>query len=194
MNKNASIALAVVALLLVAGAGAFALLSGTSQESSELMADSMAPKGMMMQADEEKSDAMMAETSMMKKDDEAMAMDAMEGETAMMAQHDAQYIPFEAGMLEQNQDKRRLLYFYANWCPTCQPVDRDFQSKTSELPIDVVVYRVNYNDTDTDSAEDQLAETYGVTYQHTFVLIDSQGNEVEKWNGGSFRDVLKKLQ
>jgi hypothetical protein len=43
--------------------------------------------------------------------------------------------------------------------------------------------------TDYDS-NNELKKKYGVTYQHTFVQIDSNGNMITKWNGGDI-DTLK---
>ncbi len=53
---------------------------------------------------------------------------------------------------------------------------------------------MNYNDPDTDQEEKDLAKKYRVTYQHTFVQIDSQENEVTKWNGGQLEGLLANLQ
>jgi hypothetical protein len=57
----------------------------------------------------------------------------------------------------------------------------------------VTIIRVNYNDSDTDPAEEALADEYGVTYQHTFVQIDENGNEVAKWNGGEIEELLERI-
>jgi len=89
---------------------------------------------------------------------------------------------------------RRVLFFYANWCPTCRPADIQFRDQESEIPPDVTVLRVNYNDPDTDSAERDLAAAYGVTYQHTFVQIDATGQEIVKWNGGGLTELLANVQ
>lgn len=104
------------------------------------------------------------------------------------------YIPYESEILTQVATPKRVLFFYANWCPTCKPVDAELSTKTAEIPNDVTVIRVNYNDTDTDEEEKNLARKYGVTYQHTFVQIDQDGNEVRKWNGGGLEDLIEKAQ
>ncbi|KXK10180.1 MAG: hypothetical protein UZ22_OP11002000912 [Microgenomates bacterium OLB23] len=57
-----------------------------------------------------------------------------------------------------------------------------------------MVIRVNYNDPQTDDEEKALAKQYGVGYQHTFVQIDQQGNEVTKWNGGSLKELLSSIK
>jgi thioredoxin 1 len=106
----------------------------------------------------------------------------------------ATYTPFTPELLSSTAAKRRVLFFYASWCPTCRPADESFTKNISQLPNDVTLIRVNYNDGDTDQAEKDLAKKYGVTYQHTFVQIDAQGKEVAKWNGGELDELLTNLQ
>ena len=89
---------------------------------------------------------------------------------------------------------KRVLFFYANWCPICRPADRDFQENMSKIPDDVVVFRVNYNDPETDETEKALANKYGVTYQHTFVQVDGEGELVTSWNGGDTDELMKNIR
>lgn len=109
-------------------------------------------------------------------------------------QENSKYVYFSQQALDDASSSRRVLFFYANWCPTCRPVDANLMSSKNTLPKDVTVIRVNYNDTETDQEEKDLAQKYGVTYQHTFVQIDSEGNEVTKWNGGDIPEILKNIQ
>lgn len=103
------------------------------------------------------------------------------------------YQAFEPEILNNNLNKKRVLFFYANWCPTCRPVNEELNRSEDVIPEDLVIIRVNYNDSDTDSAEKDLARKYGITYQHTFVLIDEDGTEIKKWNGGGLREILNNL-
>ena len=76
-----------------------------------------------------------------------------------------------------------VLYFYANWCPTCKKELREAtQPAFDQLSgIDNVVgFRVNYNDNETDSFERDLARQFGVAYQHTKVLLNTEGERVSK--------------
>ena len=57
-----------------------------------------------------------------------------------------------------------------------------------------MVLRVNYNDPDTDQEEKELAKKYGITYQHTYVQIDSAGKELTKWNGGGAAELLVNIK
>ena len=109
-------------------------------------------------------------------------------------QANSRYLEYSKAALEAAADKRRVLYFYANWCPTCRPADADFKTNATRIPEDMVVIRVNYNDTDTDAEEKELARKYGITYQHTFVQIDGKGAEVTKWNGGQVDELLTNIR
>lgn len=65
-----------------------------------------------------------------------------------------------------------VLYFYANWCPTCKAEFPKMQQAFNELTRDdVIAFRVNFNDNETDGSERDLALKFGVNYQHTKVFI-----------------------
>lgn len=78
----------------------------------------------------------------------------------------------EAYDLTIKSDKLIVLYFYANWCPICRAEFPKMQGVFNELTTDKVVgFRVNYNDSDTDDRERELAREFGVAYQHTKVFL-----------------------
>ena len=100
------------------------------------------------------------------------------------------YVAYSKPAFDLAANKKRVLYFYANWCPICRPIDTEFKENMNKIPQDVVVIRVNYNDSDTDADEKNLAKQYEITYQHTFVQIDAQGNKIALWNGGGLSELL----
>lgn len=106
----------------------------------------------------------------------------------------SRYVDYSKTALDSSTSKRRVLYFYATWCPTCKVANTDFQTNTDKIPEDVIVIRTNYNDSDTDQEEKDLARKYGITYQHTFVQIDGQGNELTTWNGGQLEELLENVK
>lgn len=112
----------------------------------------------------------------------------------MMKSDSSRYVEYSRSALDSASNNRRVLYFYASWCPTCRPADADFKANTSKIPEDLTVIRVNYNDPETDQEEKDLAKKYGITYQHTFVQIDGQGKEIMKWNGGKINELLANIK
>lgn len=107
----------------------------------------------------------------------------------------ARYVEYPQGIVNgEGVSNRRVLFFYASWCPFCRPADVEFRERMNEIPNDVTVIRVNYNDSDTDEGEKSLARQYGVTYQHTFVQIDPDGTAVTTWNGGKLKELLNHIK
>ena len=68
-------------------------------------------------------------------------------------------------------EKLVVLFFYANWCPICAEEFPKMEEAFKELPAGVVGFRVNFNDSETDSYEKGLASQFGVAYQHTKVFV-----------------------
>lgn len=145
------------------------------------------------------------DTTMVKNDGDAMmekSEDAVmeKGEDAMMEESDdkmmadSKYVPYTKSALEKASSGKRVLYFYANWCPTCVPADKNFSANVDKIPDGVTLIRVNYNDPDTDAEEKALANQYKVTYQHTFVQIDAEGNAINRWNGGQISELLANIK
>ena len=121
--------------------------------------------------------------------------DTQNGKRVMTTESDnVRYIPYSENAFNAITDKRRVLFFYASWCPTCRPADAEFSEKMSQIPEDVQILRVNYDDPDTDEDEVALAEKYNITYQHTYVQIDSLGKQVAKWNGGALNELLANIK
>jgi thiol-disulfide isomerase/thioredoxin len=175
-----NILLIIVGFLIVAGVGAFVMNQNSTSDSTMMMdkeENSVGPDGA-AGVGEEKMD----------KDTEDSGTDKP------LANNKSRYVVYTENVFEQTADTRRVLFFYANWCPTCRPSDASFQQNKDLIPEDVTVIRVNYNDSDTDENEKALANKYGVTYQHTFVQIDNAGGEVVKWNGGQIDQLLANIK
>ena len=128
--------------------------------------------------------------AMMQKDDRVLENDQMIDDKMASSR----YVQYSKSELDSASNNRRILFFYASWCPTCKPADTNFTQNESKIPEDVTLIRVNYNDPETDQEEKELAKQYGITYQHTFVQIDSTGKEVTKWNGGQIDELLSNIK
>jgi thiol-disulfide isomerase/thioredoxin len=98
------------------------------------------------------------------------------------------YQDYSPAAFASTQGKKRVLFFYAAWCPTCRPADAEFSASADEIPEDVVLFRVNYD------TETELKARYKITYQHTYVWVDDEGIEISKWNGGALAELIAKTQ
>ena len=68
----------------------------------------------------------------------------------------------------------------------CKEADKNFMA--SNAPAGLTLLKTDY-----DSSKD-LKKKYSVTYQHTFVQVDKDGNQIKKWNGStSYEQIQKKL-
>ena len=94
-------------------------------------------------------------------------------------------------------DKLIVLYFYANWCPVCRAEFPLMQQAFNDLNSDQVVgFRVNYNDNETDNSEKNLARQFGVAYQHTKVFVKNNNRILkspEGWDTGRYTSEINKI-
>lgn len=153
MNK--SIIIGVVALLVVGGA----FLAISNQNGKDT--------AMEKQEVTEKSGAAMEQKKpegVMEKKDDAMTKAGS-------------YETYSAEKIAMATNGDVVLFFHASWCPSCRQVDADIKANLKDIPSGLTILDVDY---DTSSA---LKQKYGVTYQHTFVQVDAQGNQLKKWSG-----------
>ncbi len=128
--------------------------------------------------------------------EEAMEEQAPEEVAAPMAYSGTVLAGSVAPLLDFNQSdyekatasgKLVVLYFYANWCPVCQRETSEalYPAFNALSNPDVVGFRVNFSDNQTDDNERGLAREFGVAYQHTKVFVRS-GERIlkspEEWN------------
>lgn len=159
------------------------LLSACTVEQNSAMTDNKDDAMMKNEDAVEKTDDIM-----MNNNDNSMAMEdknAMIKEDSMMMEtsfsgnmladeSSSKYIEFNKADYDRavEEGKTIVLYFYASWCPTCQAEQPDTHAAFNQLDNkDVVGFRVNYKDSDTDSVEEDLAREFGISYQHTKVII-----------------------
>ena len=95
------------------------------------------------------------------------------------AESSDQYISYETyqGSADAYSDSDVVLFFNASWCSTCKNARDNFESSLDQFPPDLTIVVVDFDD------NVDLKKQYGVTVQHTFVQIDSQGEELKKWSG-----------
>jgi thioredoxin 1 len=108
----------------------------------------------------------------------------------------ATYVGFSRGAYDKALTEKGssvLLFFYANWCPTCRVQEPQNLELFKDLDVNVQAFRVNFNDNETDDTEKELAKAFGVTYQHTFIFLDKNGKEITRKVGAVSPEELKNL-
>lgn len=82
------------------------------------------------------------------------------------------YVPYSEEAFAAAEG-RRWLFFHAGWCPQCRAIENDI--KEQGAPDGVTILKVNYD------SESALKKKYGVTLQTTFIEVDADGNEIQKF-------------
>lgn len=86
-------------------------------------------------------------------------------------------------------DKTVIYFFAAGWCPNCKAAYANIKKEYKTIPSDTVIIVVNYD------TESSLKGKYGVSYQHTYVTIDSSGSKKKIWSGSTtVEDILAKAK
>jgi thioredoxin 1 len=98
------------------------------------------------------------------------------------------YLPYTSTAVAQAKGQV-VLFFHANWCPTCIAVNKDIETNLKNIPTDLTILKTGYDD------EKELKELYGVTAQHTFVQVDNTGKLIKKWRWGvTLAEVVSQVQ
>ncbi len=92
------------------------------------------------------------------------------------------------------ENKVIFLDFYASWCPICRAEEPAIFDGFNSLTTDEIVgFRVNFKDPETDENEKRLAEQFRIPIQHTKVIIKN-GQEVSRssdsWELEDFRKAV----
>jgi thioredoxin 1 len=187
--KNKAILIALTILVVLVGAGgAYAIKNHNDsiKTDSAMMAHENAMKhdAAMKQTDSAKSQLAIATTPSTTQPSEAMMQ-----QEAMMAMHGTYITLSDYTKTKANfSGDKKVLFFHAPWCPTCQSIDKAITSNPNSIPAKTVIIKTDY---DTETA---LKQTYGVTQQYTFVQFDNNGNLIKKWSASTLADVLSQIQ
>jgi thioredoxin 1 len=71
-----------------------------------------------------------------------------------------------------------ILYFHAEWCPTCRATMVSFRGRWPEIQPGITLVLADYD------SEAALKTQYGVTYQNSYVQVGRDGEKIQLWNGG----------
>ena len=68
---------------------------------------------------------------------------------------------------------RTFLFFYAPWCGQCRDIDAGILAQG--VPDNVTIFKADFD------SEQALEQQYGVTMRTTFVEVDAEGNELQRF-------------
>lgn len=175
MNKNTGSIIGIIALVVIIG-GVY--VSMNSKDDVMMVKDSMDQKVIDDKMADEKTMMDKDETSMMKKDETS----TMEKPETMMKV--GSYEAYSADKLARAETGDVVLFFHASWCPSCRGLNSSIESNLKSIPEGVTILKTDYD------TETELKKKYGVTYQHTLVQVDKDGNMIKKWSGSPSLDKL----
>ncbi|MBT3419382.1 MAG: DUF3179 domain-containing protein [Candidatus Magasanikbacteria bacterium] len=97
----------------------------------------------------------------------------------------------------KEEEKNIMLYFYATWCPLCKEELKDLYAAFNDIEKEnIIAFRVNYKDGETQKEEKQLAKEFGVAYQHTKIFI-KDGERIHKtpetWNKVQYEEEVIRI-
>lgn len=161
MNKNTGIIVAVIALVVIV-VGVYA---SRSNKEGEMMKEKVRDTAIM-----EKDVAKDQDTMVQKTDDEMMKVGSYEA--------------YSVDKIARAETGDVVLFFHASWCPSCRGLNSSIEGNLKSIPEGVTILKTDYD------KETELKKKYGVTYQHTLVQVDKDGNMIKKWSGGSSLDNL----
>jgi len=75
--------------------------------------------------------------------------------------------------LKNATEQNIILFFHADWCPTCKSFEKKVLTET--IPEDILILKVNYD------KELELRKKYNIVTQTSFVLVDNKWNLVKRW-------------
>ncbi len=167
MEKNTKIIIGVVALVVIVG-GMYAFKNvGKSTVMEEKNTEQKSIDNKMV---EEKAMMDENETNTMDKDDVTIKAGSYEA--------------YDAEKIARAETGDVVLFFHASWCPSCRGLNTSIENNLTSIPEGVSILKTDYD------KETELKKKYGVTYQHTLVQVDKDGNMIKKWSGSPSLDSL----
>lgn len=96
----------------------------------------------------------------------------------------------------KGEGKTVMLYFTANWCPTCraqEPVNLEAFEELRD-DNDIVIFQIHILDSETTEENEDLADEFGVRLQHTYIILNPQGEVAFTHTGPLVKeDIIKNL-
>jgi len=99
------------------------------------------------------------------------------------------YLEYSPENQTSSQFKGESVLFFAatTWCQTCSALEEEIIERNEEIPNDITILKVDYDN------DKKMNAKYGVTAQHTLIVLDQNGKEVNRWIGGGFDTLLQQI-
>ncbi len=183
----------ILIIILIAGVGAAFAFSNKEENKAmtqEVMEGEMMTEEGAMMEEESHSDGAMMEEGVMDAEGTMMMEEKTEEGEAMMTSQAGSYEEYDAAKLAALGDNEtKIISFHADWCPTCRSLSKNIEENAADIPAGVTIFKANYD------KETDLRAKYGVTFQHTLVQVDSDGNMIKKWSGSpDLASLLSSIQ
>lgn len=180
------IALMVVGIVIVVGAITWAIVSNNKNVSEKAMTEEKKTEGIMENEKASSTEGVMKKEEKVTSTGTSGQMEKKEGSEAMMGKK-GEYKDYSVSAVSAAQvaGNKVVLFFHATWCPFCKTADSAFKSRIGDISSGITVLKTDYD------SQTALKQKYGVTYQHTFVQIDTNGNQISKWSGGDIENLKK---
>lgn len=177
-NKNrGNTVLAIILIVAISVAGYFALRNRGAEENIEVI------NGGNLSTEENVAENAIPEG--VKMEDGTIVTDedwtGKQGATTKVGGSFENYAPEKISLAKNGEV---VLFFHASWCPYCRAAESDINENVSQIPDGLHILKTDYD------KEIALRQKYGVTYQHTFVQVDSSGDLVKKWSGSETLDEI----
>lgn len=189
-SRGAVAPVAIVIAILLIGAIGYTYYEQNKTTSDSAMEDAMNDE-VMLEGDKMDGDAMEQDTMMEGEGSEMLGYNG-----SVLAGKDSPFLDFSKEDYEAalKTDKLIVLYFYANWCPICKEEIVKAEAAFEVLEgSDVIGFRVNFKDDQTESYEEQLAREFGVAYQHTKVFVKNGERVLKSPEGWSLERYTSEI-
>lgn len=102
---------------------------------------------------------------------------------------EAEYLSFsQAKYAELDGKKPYAIYFHANWCHVCRNLESKIKLSLNSLPKGTKILQADFD------TELKLRKKYGITVQTVIVVLDKDGNVVDKLMNPSISKLTASLK
>jgi len=118
-----------------------------------------------------------------------IAEPVMDEEPAVAADDSAKYIDYSsAKYAELKGSKPFVLFFHADWCPTCRRMEKDILEDLANYPAGTTFLKTDYDQ------ETDLKKDYSIRVQSTVVVVDANGEVVYQATDPALDDLKAAIE